>query len=95
MHEGDKRVLLTDIIGDEDHFGDMDFKIAGTADGITAIQLDIKAEGLADVLMETVSKRPDENASPERKILNPRNEFSREKAHRLSQKESGKGDFSD
>ena len=54
-----------------------------------------KAEGLADVLMETVSKRLDENASPERKILNPRNEFTREKALRLSQKEGGKGDYSD
>ena len=54
-----------------------------------------KAEGLADVLMETVSKRLDENASPERKILNPRNEFTREKALRLSQKESRKGDYSD
>jgi len=54
-----------------------------------------RAEGLADVLMETVSRRPDENAAPERKILNPRNEFSREKALRLSQKESRKGDFSD
>jgi len=43
--------LLTDIIGDEDHFGDMDFKIAGTADGITAIQLDIKAEGLEHGIM--------------------------------------------
>ena len=38
--------LLTDIIGEEDHFGEMDFKVAGTADGITAIQLDIKTEGL-------------------------------------------------
>ena len=52
-----------------------------------------KAEGLADVLMETVSKRLDENASPERKILNPRNEFTREKALRLSQKEGGKGNY--
>ncbi len=43
--------LLTDIIGDEDHFGDMDFKIAGTVNGITAIQLDIKAEGLAHDIM--------------------------------------------
>ena len=40
------RVLLTDIIGEEDHFGDMDFKVCGTRDGITAIQLDIKTEGI-------------------------------------------------
>ncbi len=43
--------LLTDILGEEDHFGDMDFKVAGTTDGITAIQLDIKAEGLARNIM--------------------------------------------
>ena len=57
VHEGDKRVLLTDIIGDEDHFGDMDFKIAGTTDGITAIQLDIKAEGLAEDIMVAAMQR--------------------------------------
>jgi len=43
--------LLTDITGEEDHFGEMDFKVAGTVDGITAIQLDIKAEGLAHNIM--------------------------------------------
>jgi polyribonucleotide nucleotidyltransferase len=43
--------LLTDIEGEEDHYGDMDFKVAGTADGITAIQLDIKAEGLSHKIM--------------------------------------------
>jgi len=44
--------LITDIIGEEDHFGEMDFKIAGTVKGITAIQLDIKAEGLAHNIMK-------------------------------------------
>ena len=44
-------VLLTDIIGDEDHHGDMDFKVAGTTQGVTAVQLDIKAEGLAHKIM--------------------------------------------
>ena len=39
--------LLTDILGEEDHFGDMDFKVAGTENGITGIQLDVKVEGLA------------------------------------------------
>ena len=43
--------LLTDIVGEEDHFGEMDFKVAGTVDGVTAIQLDIKAEGLAHNIM--------------------------------------------
>jgi polyribonucleotide nucleotidyltransferase len=46
VKEGEKKVLLTDIIGEEDHFGDMDFKVCGTREGITAIQLDIKIEGL-------------------------------------------------
>jgi polyribonucleotide nucleotidyltransferase len=46
VQEQGRSVLLTDIIGEEDHFGDMDFKVCGTRDGITAIQLDIKIEGL-------------------------------------------------
>jgi polyribonucleotide nucleotidyltransferase len=49
--------LLTDIAGEEDHFGEMDFKVAGTVDGITAIQLDIKAEGLAHDIMVEALKR--------------------------------------
>jgi len=48
---GGRHELLTDIIGEEDHYGDMDFKVAGTTGGITAIQLDIKAEGLAHDIM--------------------------------------------
>jgi polyribonucleotide nucleotidyltransferase len=49
--------LLTDIAGEEDHYGEMDFKVAGTADGITAIQLDIKAEGLAhNIMVEALEK---------------------------------------
>ena len=46
VQENGKQVLLTDIIGEEDHYGDMDFKVCGTRDGITAVQLDIKTEGL-------------------------------------------------
>ena len=46
MAEGDKIVVLTDIIGDEDHYGDMDFKVTGTRDGITALQMDIKIDGI-------------------------------------------------
>jgi polyribonucleotide nucleotidyltransferase len=49
--ETGRHELLTDILGEEDHFGQMDFKIAGTVDGITAIQLDIKAEGLPHNIM--------------------------------------------
>jgi polyribonucleotide nucleotidyltransferase len=52
-----KYVLLTDIIGDEDHFGDMDFKVAGTKNGITAIQLDLKAKSLPhNILVETLER---------------------------------------
>ena len=49
--------LLTDIAGEEDHFGEMDFKVAGTVDGVTAIQLDIKAEGLAHNIMVEALER--------------------------------------
>jgi len=55
--ESGRYELLTDIMGEEDHYGEMDFKIAGTVDGITAIQLDIKAEGLAhDVMVEALER---------------------------------------
>ncbi|MCZ6918413.1 MAG: polyribonucleotide nucleotidyltransferase [Gemmatimonadetes bacterium] len=46
IKEGDKVVILTDILGSEDHLGDMDFKVAGTRDGITSVQMDIKIDGL-------------------------------------------------
>jgi polyribonucleotide nucleotidyltransferase len=55
--ENGRYELLTDIIGDEDHFGDMDFKVAGTVNGITAIQLDIKAEGLPHNIMVEALER--------------------------------------
>jgi polyribonucleotide nucleotidyltransferase len=55
--EDERFELLTDIIGDEDHFGDMDFKVTGTTKGITAIQLDIKAEGLPHHIMEAALER--------------------------------------
>jgi polyribonucleotide nucleotidyltransferase len=48
---GDKYVLLTDIIGDEDHFGDMDFKVAGSQKGITGIQLDLKIDGINEEII--------------------------------------------
>ena len=55
--ENGRYELLTDIAGEEDHFGGMDFKVAGTVDGITAIQLDIKAEGLAHNIMVEALER--------------------------------------
>lgn len=50
--DGEKFAVLTDILGDEDHLGDMDFKVAGTADGITALQMDIKIAGITEEIME-------------------------------------------
>ena len=52
IKEGDKHAVLTDILGDEDHLGDMDFKVAGTAAGITALQMDIKIEGIDKDIMQ-------------------------------------------
>lgn len=52
VKEGDNFVVLSDILGDEDHLGDMDFKVAGTRDGITALQMDIKIEGITKEIME-------------------------------------------
>ncbi len=52
VKEGDKTVILSDILGDEDHTGDMDFKVAGTKDGITALQMDIKIHELSKEIME-------------------------------------------
>ena len=57
IKEGDKIAILTDILGSEDHLGDMDFKVAGTAQGITSIQMDIKIEGLDLKIMEEALSR--------------------------------------
>ena len=51
IKEGDNFKILTDILGDEDHLGDMDFKVAGTASGITALQMDIKIDGITESIM--------------------------------------------
>ena len=53
VKDGDRFAVLTDILGDEDHLGDMDFKVAGTAEGVTALQMDIKIEGINEEIMET------------------------------------------
>jgi len=52
VKEGDRFVVLSDILGDEDHLGDMDFKVAGTAEGISALQMDIKIEGITEEIMK-------------------------------------------
>jgi polyribonucleotide nucleotidyltransferase len=53
VKDDDRFAVLTDILGDEDHLGDMDFKVAGTAKGVTALQMDIKIEGINEEIMET------------------------------------------
>jgi polyribonucleotide nucleotidyltransferase len=52
IKEGDAYAVLSDILGDEDHLGDMDFKVAGTADGITSLQMDIKITGITEEIMK-------------------------------------------
>ncbi len=52
IKEGEQFAVLTDILGDEDHLGDMDFKVAGTPDGVTALQMDIKIDGITKEIME-------------------------------------------
>ena len=53
VKEGNRFAVLSDILGDEDHLGDMDFKVAGTAKGVTALQMDIKIEGITEEIMES------------------------------------------
>ena len=77
----DKWTLLTDIIGDEDHFGDMDFKIAGTQNGITGIQLDLKINGISEqIIRATVAQAREARIEILRKMLTaisrPRGEIS-------------------
>ncbi len=64
IQEGDKDVILTDITGTEDHLGDMDFKVAGTRDGITSIQMDIKIDGVSsDLLAKALDQARDARLS--------------------------------
>jgi polyribonucleotide nucleotidyltransferase len=84
-----RHVLLTDIIGDEDHFGDMDFKVAGTQHGVTGIQLDLKNQGITeDIIRETLEQAKEARLEILRTMLRairkPRDEISM-KAPRLIQ----------
>ena len=70
VKEADRWVLLTDIIGDEDHFGDMDFKIAGTQNGITGIQLDLKIRGISEeIIRATLTQSREARIEILRKML--------------------------
>jgi polyribonucleotide nucleotidyltransferase len=57
VKEGDRYQVLTDILGDEDHLGDMDFKVAGTTEGVTALQMDIKIDGITREIMKDALKQ--------------------------------------
>jgi len=80
--EGNDFAVLSDILGDEDHLGDMDFKVAGTAEGITAIQMDIKIQGLSKEVMERVLEQAREGrlhilGKMKEAIAEPRKDLSR------------------
>ena len=81
VKEPDRYVLLTDIIGDEDHYGDMDFKVAGTQNGITGIQLDLKIDGISEeIVRETLKQSREARIEILRTMLSaiprPRSEIS-------------------
>ncbi len=81
VKEGDKVAVLTDILGDEDHLGDMDFKVAGTANGVTAIQMDNKAGGITrDILRQALHQARDARlfilSVMEKALASPRKEIS-------------------
>jgi len=81
IKEENKFAILSDILGDEDHLGDMDFKVAGTADGITALQMDIKIDGITKEIMETALEQAKAGRLHILKIMNevlsaPRQELS-------------------
>ena len=81
IKEGDKFVVLSDIMGDEDHLGDMDFKVAGTSEGVTALQMDIKIDGITREIMQKALDQAQEGrlhilAEMAKSIQEPRSEMS-------------------
>ncbi|GAA5075294.1 polyribonucleotide nucleotidyltransferase [Lysobacter panacisoli] len=79
--EGDRYVVLSDILGDEDHLGDMDFKVAGTKEGISALQMDIKIQGITEEIMKTALAQAKEGrlhilGEMAKAITSPRGELS-------------------
>ena len=79
--EGSEFAVLTDILGDEDHLGDMDFKVAGTSQGVTALQMDIKIEGINEEIMESALEQARE---ARQHILNEMNKVISESRAELS-----------
>jgi polyribonucleotide nucleotidyltransferase len=81
IKDGDKYVVLSDIMGDEDHLGDMDFKVAGTSEGVTALQMDIKIHGITREIMQKALDQAHEGrlhilAEMAKTIKEPRSEMS-------------------
>jgi len=81
IKDNDRVAILSDILGSEDHLGDMDFKVAGTANGITALQMDIKITGLDRDLMKTALQQAKDGrlhilGEMEKALSNPRNEIN-------------------
>ncbi len=81
VSDGSKVAVLTDIIGDEDHYGDMDFKVTGTRDGITALQMDIKIDGITrEIMQQALAQAKDGRlhilGEMEAAISTPRDEIS-------------------
>jgi len=81
VKEGERYAVLSDILGDEDHLGDMDFKVAGTAQGVTALQMDIKIDGITETIMRDALNQAREGRMHILSIMNqniaePRKEMS-------------------
>ena len=83
VKENEKFAVITDILGDEDHLGDMDFKVAGTADGITALQMDIKIDGITEQIFDEALKKA---LIARTTILEKMNEEISESREQLSEK---------
>ena len=79
IKEENKFAILTDILGDEDHLGDMDFKVAGTKDGVTALQMDIKIDGITKFIMHRALEQANEGRMHILKHMNATIKQSREK----------------
>ncbi|MCB0327988.1 MAG: polyribonucleotide nucleotidyltransferase, partial [Bdellovibrionales bacterium] len=81
IYENDQYVILSDILGDEDHLGDMDFKVAGTSEGITALQMDIKIKGLTSEIMHKAMEQAKQGrlhilGEMDKALTTPREELS-------------------
>ena len=83
VKENENFAVITDILGDEDHLGDMDFKVAGTADGITALQMDIKIDGITEQIFDEALKKAN---SARAVILEKMNDELSESREQLSSK---------